>query len=128
MAGCHVTLNSAYDPEMDKAATALQKKMDTFLTKMETNAGLPQTDYSWNVGFYDDYVVDLRSVHLRAQTDKANSFMEQQLRIMLENLQQLRLAHEAGPLALPTIQATRDLFNKSWQMIIAQEMAKRRGE
>jgi hypothetical protein len=126
--GCQVTLISAYDSEMDKAATALQKKMDAFLTKMETNVGLPQTDYTWNVAFYDDYVVELRSVHLRAQSDEKNTIMDQQLTVMLENLRQLRLAHEAGPLASPTIQATRDLFNKSWQVIIAQELAKRRGQ
>jgi hypothetical protein len=48
--------------------------------------------------------------------------------LMMDNLQQLRLAHEAGPLAPPTVQATRDLFNQGWQAIIALEIAKRRGE
>ena len=125
--GCQVTLLSPYDQEMDKAATALQKKMDAFLTKMETNAGLPQTDYTWNVAFYDDYVVDLRSLRLRAMSDGNDTIVDQQLTEMLENLRQLRLAHEAGPLAPPAIQATRELFNKGWQVIIGQEIAKLRG-
>lgn len=126
--GCQVTLVSSYDPEMDKGATALQKKMDAFLTKMETQAGLPQTDYTWNTAFYDEYLVELRSLHLRAESDVKNTSLAKQLQLMLDNLQQLRLAHQAGPLARSTIQATREVFNKGWQDIIAIEIARRRGE
>jgi hypothetical protein len=126
--GCQMTLISSYDPEMDKAATALQKKMDAFLTKLETQAGHPQTDYSWNVTFYDDYLVELRSLHLRAGSDPKNEKMAKQVQLMMENLQQLRLAHQAGSLDLSTLQATRTVFNQGWQDIIGMEIAKRRGE
>ena len=128
LVGCQVTLISSYDPEIDRAATALQKKMDAFLTGLEKNAGQPQAAYVWNAAFYDDYLVELRSVHLRAQSHAKNEITTKQLTLMMDNLQQLRLAHEAAPLALPTIQATRDLFNQGWQAIIALEIAKRRGE
>jgi len=125
--GCHVTLISSYDPEMDRAATVLQKKMDAFLTGLEMHAGESQATYSWDPAFYQDYLVELRSARLRAESDDTNEFTAKQLTLMMDNLEQLRLAHEAGPLPLPTIQATRDLFNQGWQAIIAREMAKRRG-
>lgn len=125
--GCQITVISPYDPEMDKAATALQKKMDVFLTNLETHPGLPQADYTWDASFYDDYLVELRSLHLRAQSQANNEETAKQLKLMMDNLQQLRLAHEAGPLALPTIQATRDLFNQGWQAIITVELARRLG-
>lgn len=127
LVGCHVTLISSYDPEMDRAATSLQKKMDAFLTRLETHAGKSQANYSWDQAFYQDYLVALRSVRLRAQSDDTNEFTAKQLTLMMDNLEQLRLAHEAGPLTIPTIQATRDLFNQGWQAIIAKEIAKRRG-
>lgn len=127
MPGCQVTLISPYDPEMDKAATALQKKMDAFLTNLETYPGLPQADYAWNIAFYDDYLVELRSLHLRAQSQTKNEETAKHLKLMMDNLRQLRLAHKAGPLALPSIQATRDLFNQGWQAIIALEIARRLG-
>jgi hypothetical protein len=127
LVGCHVTLNSSYDPEMDRTATSLQKKMDGFLTRLETHAGESQALYSWDQVFYQNYLVELRSLRLRAQGDRTNEFTAKQLTLMMDNFEQLRLAHEAGPLPIPTIQATRDLFNQGWQAIIAQEIAKRRG-
>jgi hypothetical protein len=125
---CSVTLNSMYDPEMDQGATSLQKKMDGFLTKLERHDGHPQVEYAWNTAFYDDYLVELRSLLLRAQSHENNEIAVKQLTFMMENLQQLRLAHEAGSLATSTIQATRNLFNQSWKTIIAHEISKRRGE
>jgi len=128
LVGCQVTLISSYDPEIDRAATALQKRMDSFLTGLERQAGLPQADYASHVNFYDDYAVELRSLHLRAESHAKNEITAKQLTLMMDNLEQLRIAHEAGPLAPPTLRATRDLFNQGWQAIIALEMAKRRGE
>ncbi len=125
---CSMTLNSLYDPEMDHGATSLQKKMDSFLTKLERHTGQPQSDYSWNATFYDDYVVELRSLLLRAQSHANNEATVKRLTLMMDNLQQLRLAHEAGSLAPSTLQDTRALFNQSWQAIIEQEISKRRGE
>ena len=125
LVGCHVMVLSSYDPEMDRAATSLQKKMDAFLTGLEIHHGQSQANYSWDLAFYPDYLVELRSVHLRAQSKDPNGFTAKQLTLLMDNLEQLRLAHEAGPLTLPTIQATRNLFNQSWQTIIAEELAKR---
>jgi len=127
LVGCHVTLISSYDPEVDRAATSLQKRMDAFLTRLETHAGESQAHYSWDQVFYQDYLVELRSLRLRAQSDHTNEFTAKQLTLMMDDFEQLRLAHEAGPLPIPTIQATRDLFNQGWQAIIAQEISKRRG-
>jgi hypothetical protein len=124
--GCQTNVVPPYDPEIDRTATALQKKMDGFLTGLETHTGHPQADYTWNAAFYDDYLVELRSLYLRAQSYEHDEAMAKQVKEMMENLQQLRLAHEGSPLNPNTIQATRDLFNQGWRAIIAQELAKRR--
>jgi hypothetical protein len=127
LGGCHVTLMSSYDPEMDRTATMLQQKMDAFLTRLETHAEESQAHYSWDQAFYQDYLVQLRSLRLRAQSDPTNEFTANQLTRMMDDFEQLRLAHKSGPLPISTIQATRELFNQSWQAIIAQEIAKRQG-
>ena len=128
LVGCQIMVISSYDPELDRGATSLQKKMDAFLTGLETHAGQPQANYSWDVAFYNNYLVELRSLLLRAQSQASNEITTKELTVMMENLQQLRLAHEAGSLTLPTIQSTRELFNHSWQNIIGREIGKRRGE
>lgn len=73
LVGCPVTLISHYDPEIDRSATALQKEMDSFLTKLETVAETPEAQYAQHNQFYDDYLVELRSVLVRAQSHPKNS-------------------------------------------------------
>ncbi len=126
--GCTVRLISDYDREIDRAATRLQREMDAFLTKLELTAGTPAAKYATHTGFYPDYLVDLRSVLVRAQSHPQNRITEEQLELMIDSLEQLRLAHEAGPLDPAAIRAARNLFNQAWRAIITVELAKRRGD
>jgi hypothetical protein len=126
--GCAVRLISDYDREIDRAATRLQREMDAFLTRLELAVGTPAAGYAPHAGFYPDYLVELRSVLVRAQSHPHNRITEEQIVLMIDSLEQLRAAHEAGPLDPGAIRAARNLFNQAWRAIITVELAKKRGD
>ncbi|HEY8256395.1 MAG TPA: hypothetical protein VIG08_01945 [Gemmatimonadales bacterium] len=128
-AGCtRITLISSYDEQIDHSATDLQRRMDAFLTMLADKEGAPQASYDSNKTFYSDYAVDLRSLKVRAMGQPKNQITGQQLDLMLGSLEELRKAHQSGPIAADAVPTFRDLFNQSWGAIIALEMAKKRGE
>lgn len=128
LVGCsEVRLISSYDQEIDKTATVLQKKMDAFLTKLDSKAGTNEAKYDQNEVFYDDYLVELRSLLIRAQSQPENSITEFQIGLMINSLNQLRILHEAGPISSNTVSTTRNLFAQAWLAIITLEQAKKRG-
>jgi hypothetical protein len=101
---------------------------NSFLTKLETVAETPEAQYAQHNQFYDDYLVELRSVLVRAQSHPKNSITEKQINLMIDNLKQLRTLHEAGSLDASTLSSTRDLFNQAWRATITLELTKKRGE
>jgi len=122
---CSVRLISNYDPQIDQAATTLQKEMDGFLTRLESD---PPPSYAKSKQFYDDYAVDLRSVLIRAQSHPKNTQTEKQLALMMNNLKQLEEVHKAGNVSPEVVATMRGLFNQGWLAIIRLEVAKNRGE
>jgi hypothetical protein len=128
-AGCtRITLISSYDEVIDHSATELQRRMDGFLTMLVDKEGTPQASYDSNKTFYSEYAVDLRSLKVRALSQPKNQITAQQIDLMTNSLEELRKAHESGPIAAEAVPTFRDLFNQSWGAIIALEMAKKRGE
>ncbi len=127
--GCEVMLISKYDRQIDESATTLQQEMDAFLTKLETNFGKPEADYGTpkNQQFYEDYLVNLRSVRVRAQSHPKNDITVRQVNLLIGSVAQLRQQHEAGPLVPEVIDINRDLFAQGWRAIITLELAKKRG-
>lgn len=127
--GCTVTLASEYDEHIDEAASSLQREMDAFLTTMQRQAGAAEGRYAPNAHFYQDYLVDLRAVEVRAAAHGENDITLQQIRLMRDNVEALRSAHEEqdriGDAAAGTF---RDLFNTAWRAVIQWELAKKRGE
>lgn len=121
---CSVTLISNYDEQIDTAATSLHKEMDAFLTSLDAT---PQPSYEESQSFYDGYLVELRSVLLRAQSHPKNSQTEQQLELMIRNLGELQEMHKAGTIDPGAVAATRELFNTGWKAIITLEIAKKGG-
>ena len=128
LSACSVTLISNYDEQIDRAATALQKQMDAHLTKLEAASG-PVATFDSNKQFYQDYLVDVRAVELRASAHPENRQSLGQYRLMLDNLEDLRSTHEtAVTLSVAYIGTVRELFNQGWRAIITLEVAKKRGE
>jgi hypothetical protein len=123
-----VTLLTQYDEQIDRAASDLQRRMDGFLTRLESQTG-DSARYAMHRQFYAEYLIDLRSVELRASTHPKNRPSLEQYQLMLDNLEQLRSTHERqGTLGRPFIGQTRTLFNTAWKAIIALEVAKKRGQ
>ena len=123
-----VMLISSYDEQIDQSSTTLQKRMDAFLTMLAEKAGTPAAAYDANKAFYSDYAVDLRSLTIRAESWPKNGLTEKQLALMSANLEELRKAHESGPISAEAVPTFRDLFNQGWRAILALELAKKRGE
>jgi hypothetical protein len=123
-----ITLISSYDEVIDHSATELQRRMDAFLTMLADKEGTPEASYDANKEFYSDYAVDLRSLKVRAMVQPKNQITGQQVDLMTASLEELRKAHESGPISADAVPTFRDLFNQSWGAIIALEMAKKRGE
>jgi len=127
--GCSkVTLISNYDEQIDQSATDLQKEMDRFLTNLEYQAGTPEADYENNIDFYRHYLIEMRALLIRVQSHPDNQITEEQVRLMTDNLNELKAAHESGQIEAEAIQVFRDLFNQGWGAIIKLEIAKKRGE
>ena len=128
--GCEVMLISRYDQQIDDSATTLQQEMDAFLTKIETNASKPEAAYGTpeNQQFYQDYLVSLRSVRVRAESHPKNDITVEHINKMIDSVAQLRIMHQAGPLLPEVILELRDLFAQGWRAIITLELAKKRGD
>jgi len=124
----HIMLISSYDEVIDHSASELQRRMDAFLTMLVDKEGSPQASYDSTKIFYSDYAVDLRSLKVRALSQPKNQITGQQIDLMTSSLEELRKAHESGPISADAVPTFRDLFNQSWGAIIALEMAKKRGE
>lgn len=128
-AACTVTLVSAYDEHIDQAATTLQREMDAFLTSMERAGDEPAGSFEANIGFYDQYMVDLRAVEVRAAAHEDNDITLQQIGLMRQNVEELRTLHQEQDGISPAAAATfRELFNTAWRAVIQWEIAKKRGD
>jgi hypothetical protein len=124
--GCSITLMSSYDEQIDRTATALQKQMDGFLTRMEASTG-DDGLYTANATFYRDYAVDLRSLKLRAETHPKNRQSIAQYDLLASSLESLRQTHEQQQrVSADYARQTRNLFNIAWKSIIELEVAKKR--
>ena len=127
--GCvTVRLAGDYDEQVDTTATALQKRMDTFLTGLESLPdGDPGRAYASSQPFYLAYGVDLRALEIRAAGLPRNSITLQQVDLMESSLEQLRATHQAqNGLSTASVGPYRELFNTAWRAILAWELAKKR--
>lgn len=123
-----VRLAGDYDEQVDNAASVLQKRMDTYLTRLESLPdGDPGRAYAPNQQFYLDYGVDLRALEIRAAGLPRNSITLQQVDLMESSLEQLRGTHQAqNGLSAASLGQYRTLFNTAWRAILAWELAKKR--
>jgi len=120
-----VRLISNYDPIVDQSVTALQKDIDTFLTRLE-NPDPPE--FGESNEFYIQVQVDLRAVQVRASAQPKNQLIIDQLELVEKNLEILTTIHEEGLEDPQEIELMRDAFQTQFRAILKLEMAKRRGE
>lgn len=131
VSGCSIKLISDYDELIDRYATELQSKIETFLIKMERLAGTGEGGYAANTGFYDELHGTLTTLLLRAETIEDNQIVAEQIILLQANLENLRKLHqmqgEKG-LTKELVGPMRIAFNTQFKAIVKLQNQLRRGE
>jgi hypothetical protein len=116
LSGCAIRLIADYDERVDEATSEIQRKVETFLTRLERTIGSPAADYPHHVAVYDDVRVDLSALKVRASAIPKNSWSK---------LEQL---HKVGFKSKEEIAPLRRNFNQAFTQILKLEIAKKRGD
>ncbi len=120
-----IRLISDYDPIVDEAVTALQKDVDTFLTRLDDTEP-PTVEEATTV--FDELQVDLRAIQVRASAQTKNELIIQQLDLVADNVELLAEAYLEGIEDPQEIELFRNTFQTQFRAILKLELAKRRGE
>jgi len=128
LSGCAIRLVADYDEHVDKATTEIQRKVETFLTRLERLVGTPAADYSQHVALYDDVRVDLSALKVRASAIPKNRITVEQIDLLSDSWSKLEQLHKIGFKSREEIAPLRRNFNQAIAQILTLELAKRRGE
>ncbi len=129
--GCSIKLISDYDEVIDKSVTELQKKVETFLLKMEAASGTSEGEYINNKSFYNEAKVEMTAIRLRAEAISENKITVQHITEIEKNIESLRLLHEMRGqrgLTKDLTDPIRVIINTQFKAILTLEFAKRRGK
>lgn len=127
LSGCTVKLVSSYDEATDRAVTRLQRKVETFLVDLGSEAGSPKCAYDNHKAFYRDAKVDVSAIRVRAAAISQNELTVEQLRLLDDSLNKLEKLHKIGCPSTDQLNALRTAFNSSFTAILKLELAKKRG-
>lgn len=135
LAACTVRLIAPYDEQTDKAVTALQSRLDTFLIWMPTLAGTEKGTYEYQQGFYVQSKAELSAISVRAAAIPDNEITMKQLALLADSLETVRQLHALPPkppatmtsLAAADVEDIRTAMNTSFTAILKLELAKKRG-
>jgi len=129
--GCAVRLIADYDEIIDKSATDLQGRIETFLTKMERTAGTSEGEYANNTAFYDEIKGTLSSMRVRAEAIPKNKHTVEHIELIEQNIENLRKLHEKQKekgLTEAHIGPARNALNTQFTALIKLQNALKRGE
>jgi hypothetical protein len=126
--GCAVKLISSYDETTDIAVSALHKKTETHLLKLEALDGLPECKYENHRAFYEQAKVEVSSIAVRAAAIPKNEITTEQVTLLAKNVDTLEKLHKIACLSREQVMPLRIQFNSSFTGILKLELAKRRGE
>lgn len=126
VSGCmSVRLIADYDQKIDEGITALQKKTETFLVKLERTCQTPEGAYSQHLSFYDDAKVELSSLQVRADAIALNKLTSGQLNLLRDSFEKMESQHKTGFTPI-VVTKTRELMNSHFTAILKLEVAKKR--
>lgn len=109
MAGCTVKFVSDYDEVIDKGTAALHKKVDGFLVKMQSEPDTEKRKYKHYHDFYNEVLVDLNALKVRAGAIYKNQITEDQLSLVEQNIGLLILLHKG---TATSAELTKDQINE----------------
>ncbi len=124
--GCAVKFVSSYDEQTDKAVTALQRKVETFLVLSQFKAGSPDWTYEKTKNFYNDIAVDLSAIRVRAEAIDKNELTIKQLGLVQDNFDKMEQLQKSGQFSGPVIESLRNSLNSQFTAILKLELAKKR--
>jgi hypothetical protein len=133
LSGCTVKLISSYDEETDTSVMALQRKVETFLVKLEALDGFPECTYDHHKAFYAGAKVDISAIHVRAAAVPQNEMTVDQVGLLSKSLDSLEQLHKGklkrgrSCFSKEEIEPVRRSFNASFIAILKLELAKKRG-
>lgn len=127
---CNVRWVSEYDAQTDQGVTKLHRKVETFLTTLEQQQ-VPECLSTEHGAFYQQSLVDVRALKVRAQAISNNEITLQQLTLLEDNLSLMSKVHKLQDnsntcIAPGVIAFNRSSFESMFTAILKFELAKKR--
>jgi hypothetical protein len=127
---CSVQFVSLYDQPTEQLLSDIHRKVETFLVKLESQAGSPEATYVNNKDFYHSMNVEISALKVRAEAMPGNNTRTvEQIGILDHQIGDLRRLHESrGDRGLNDvmISSTRTAINATITSLLALEIAKKR--
>ncbi len=127
LAGCSVNLISAYDENIDKSVTQLQKEIETFFVTID-GQNATECTYDKHKDFYKESKVAISAIEVRARAIPKNEISVEQVGLLNDSLSSMEELHKLGCLDKDQVSNLRSNFNTSITAILKLELAKKRGE
>ncbi|WP_339721578.1 hypothetical protein [uncultured Paraglaciecola sp.] len=130
ISACNVRWVSEYDAQIDQGITQLHREMETFLTALEQQQ-VPECLSTEHGLFYQQSLVDVRALKVRAKAIPNNDITLQQLNLLEENLSLMLTLHQTQDrsnscMAPGMITFNRSNFESIFIAILKFELAKKR--
>ncbi|MBU3002968.1 hypothetical protein [Paraglaciecola arctica] len=127
---CNVKWVSEYDAQIDQGVTQLHRKTETFLTTLEQQQ-IPECLSTEHALFYQQSLVDVRALKIRAKAIPNNDITLKQLDLFEENLLLLNKLHQTQDSSNSCMPGGMITFNRSnfesiFTAILKFELAKKR--
>jgi hypothetical protein len=123
--GCTVRLIADHDQKIDDNVTALQRKTEGFLIKLERTCQTPEGAYSNHISFYDDAKVELSALQIRADATALNKLTSEQLEKLRDSFERMETQHKNGFTPI-VVTKTRNILNSHFTAILKLEVAKKK--
>ncbi len=131
LTGCAVQFVGQYDQQTVDAVTALLKKIETQLIKLERTLDMPggaeQAKYENYADFYDEIKLDMSLIRVRAKALPQNERTVKQIDELEAAIKDFEELHRRG-LNKPVVSTARKIITQTIEAILKAEFAKRRGQ
>lgn len=140
---CSVRLIAEYDEAIDQGITALQRKMEDHLSKLEKRMARiellkegaqekerlkKEVSYEASEEFYREFYVDLRVLKARADSYVGNELTTKQMDALEEIAKAQEDIHKRGFQTADDVTDMRTAFTRGFKGILKLEIAKKRGK
>jgi predicted aldo/keto reductase-like oxidoreductase len=140
---CSVRLIAEYDEAIDQGITALQRKMEDHLSKLEKKMARiellkegvqekerlkKEVSYEASEEFYREFYVDLRVLKTRADSYVGNELTTKQMDALEEIAKAQEDIHKRGFQTADDVADMRTAFTRGFKGILKLEIAKKRGK